>query len=67
MLFHASYCTQGWLKPGNSRKNEGQGLLEYGLILFLIVIGIIVAASLLGDEIKAFYEFIVAELISLLS
>jgi len=67
MLNHFNVCTQVRLRPRKFIQNSGQGLLEYGLIIFLIVIGIITAASLLGDEIRTLYENILLELASWLT
>lgn len=38
------------------KDEEGQGMVEYGLIIVLIAIGVIVALGLLGDEIVAVFE-----------
>lgn len=50
--------------PRNSvtRRNKGQGLAEYALILALIAIVAIVALTLLGDEIAGFLSQIGASL-----
>ena len=41
---------------------EGQGLVEYALIIVLIAIVVIVALGLLGDEITAVFESITGTL-----
>jgi pilus assembly protein Flp/PilA len=44
-------------------KNEsGQGMVEYGLILGLIAVLIIGTLSLIGDELLAMFQTILAEL-----
>jgi pilus assembly protein Flp/PilA len=46
-------------------KNEsGATAIEYGLIAALIAVGIIAAATLLGDTISALFNFISAEMSS---
>ena len=39
-------------------KEEGQGLVEYALIIVLIAIVVIVALTTLGDQVKAVFEAI---------
>ncbi len=41
---------------------EGQGLVEYALIIVLVSIAVIVALTALGDEIVAVFEDITGEL-----
>ena len=43
-------------------REEGQGLVEYALILVLIAIVVIVVLGLLGDQISAIFEEITAGL-----
>ncbi|WP_158737978.1 Flp family type IVb pilin [Alteribacillus sp. YIM 98480] len=43
-------------------EEEGQGMTEYGLILGLIAVGVIVALIALGDEIAGFFQNLVDEL-----
>jgi Flp pilus assembly pilin Flp len=35
------------------RREEGQDLTEYALLLFLIVVAVVLAVGLLGDEINS--------------
>lgn len=41
---------------------EGQGAAEYGLILALVAVGIVVALGTLGDDIASIFEKISTEL-----
>lgn len=43
-------------------EESGQGMVEYGLIIVLIAIGVIVALRTLGDELVAVFENITNEL-----
>ena len=38
------------------RKNEGQGLIEYDLIVVLIAIVVVVVLSLIGGEVNGVFE-----------
>lgn len=38
------------------RKNEGQGLIEYALIVVLIAIVVVVVLSLIGGEVNGVFE-----------
>jgi pilus assembly protein Flp/PilA len=53
-----------WLKDflGKFSREEGQGLVEYALILVLISIVVIVALRLTGTNINLVFEEIAAEL-----
>lgn len=42
----------------HSQMEEGQGLVEYALILVLIAVVVIVALSFLGDEINRIFNAI---------
>lgn len=42
-----------------SRKQEGASAVEYGLILGLIVVGIVVLMGTIGDRIVPFFQAIV--------
>jgi pilus assembly protein Flp/PilA len=47
------YFTELWVKLTRVlQKEEGQGLTEYALILFLVAIAAILALTLLGGNIK---------------
>jgi pilus assembly protein Flp/PilA len=37
-------------------REEGQGLVEYALILVLIAIAVIIVLGLLGDQVSAVFE-----------
>ena len=37
-------------------REEGQGLVEYGLILILVAVAIVVALSLFGTELQGLYS-----------
>jgi pilus assembly protein Flp/PilA len=39
-----------------SRQEEGQGLIEYALIVLLIAIGVIVVLGLLGGQVQAVFQ-----------
>ncbi|MHB1455142.1 MAG: Flp family type IVb pilin [Saccharofermentanales bacterium] len=38
------------------KSEKGQGMVEYGLIIALVAIGVIAAVILLGDNIKAIFD-----------
>jgi len=40
------------------KDEEGQALVEYGLILSLVAVVVIVALTLLGDNLKALLDYI---------
>ncbi|HEY8414344.1 MAG TPA: Flp family type IVb pilin [Thermaerobacter sp.] len=44
------------------RDERGQGMVEYGLIIALVAIGVIVALSLIGDELTRIFNDIGTEL-----
>ena len=44
--------------PGNLYREEGQGLVEYALILLLIAMAVIGALKLFGTTLYETYEFI---------
>jgi len=60
MMYQAYF----WLKDflGKFSREEGQGLVEYALILVLISIVVIVALRLTGTNINLVFEEIAAEL-----
>jgi pilus assembly protein Flp/PilA len=43
-------------------RQEGQGMAEYGLILALVAVVVIVAATLLGDRLVAVFQRIATHL-----
>lgn len=47
---------------GFLKNEEGQGMVEYALIIALVAIGIIVALGLFGDEIGNVFESITTSL-----
>jgi len=51
-----------WLRRFEGRKEKGQGLLEYALIMLLIVIIVIAALSPIGDRIKAIFDEVLLEI-----
>jgi Flp pilus assembly pilin Flp len=44
------------------RKEEGQTLTEYGLILFFIAVIAIVAVTALGERVSEMFDYITTEL-----
>ncbi len=40
------------------RREEGQGLTEYALILFLVVLVVVVAVTVLGNQLNAVFQAI---------
>jgi len=44
------------------RYQEGQGLVDYSLILMLIAVVLIVVLVLYGDSLADYYQFIIDEL-----
>lgn len=44
------------------RKDEGQDLLEYALLVALIAIGAVAAVTLAGDQVEAVFESIAAKI-----
>ncbi|GGF28699.1 hypothetical protein GCM10010954_29720 [Halobacillus andaensis] len=43
-------------------EEEGQGMTEYGLILGLIAVGVIVVLTTLGEEIQGVFENLTGQL-----
>ena len=41
------------------KKEKGQGLIEYALIILLIVVGVIVILGLVGGEVQTLYQKII--------
>jgi Flp pilus assembly pilin Flp len=50
------------LRRGGHRRDAGQGLAEYALILSLIVIFSVIALLLMGDQISAILSTIAGQL-----
>lgn len=48
--------------PDISRSEEGQGLVEYALILFLVAIVVIAILVLLGQQIQSVFSQVVSAL-----
>ena len=50
--------TYAWLLsfPGKFHREDGQGLVEYALILLLIAMAVVVAMKLFGDELLQTYN-----------
>lgn len=40
------------------KEEKGQGLTEYGLILLLIAVAVVVVLTNFGEKVKAYYEYI---------
>jgi len=51
-----------WLMSLGLTEEEGQGLVEYALILVLIAIVVIAVLTLLGGQIQNVFNFITTEL-----
>ena len=58
LFLHGKY----WLAGIGIPEEEGQGLVEYALIIVLIAIVVIVALGLLGDQITSVFESITGTL-----
>lgn len=44
------------------KNRSGQGMVEYGLILALVAVGVIALLITMGDELERFFQYIVAQL-----
>ena len=55
MLLQMIMQAKDWLR----RKEEGQGLVEYALIILLVSIVVIIVLIALGDEVKAVFQSII--------
>jgi len=51
-----------WLKNWLESNEEGQGLVEYALIIFLVSIVVIIALTALGGRVTGIFEQIFADL-----
>jgi len=59
MLFQMILHAKDWLRRLEGRKEEGQGLVEYALIILLIAVVVIVVLVVLGDEVSAIFQSII--------
>jgi pilus assembly protein Flp/PilA len=52
------FCNRAWLKSiaAKPKTEEGQGLVEYALILLLVVIVVIVILSFLGPQLGSMFS-----------
>ena len=55
MLFQKMLKAKNWL----AERQEGQGLVEYALIILLIAVVVIVVLVLLGEQVEAVFQAIV--------
>ena len=60
MMFQAYFWLKNFL--GKFSREEGQGLVEYALILVLIAIVVIVALKLLGGQVSNVFNTITGNL-----
>jgi pilus assembly protein Flp/PilA len=51
-----------WLSSQFDREDEGQGLVEYALIIFLVSIASILALTALGTTVSGVFDQITGEL-----
>ncbi|MEA3406786.1 MAG: Flp family type IVb pilin [Chloroflexota bacterium] len=56
MPAHTYLCLRHWLSA-----REGQSLVEYGLILFLVAVAVVGALTALGISVQGLYQFVVGE------
>ena len=61
MMYQAYFWLKNFL--GKFSREEGQGLVEYALILVLIAIVVIAALTITGTSIETIFESINAELV----
>ncbi|MDO6355990.1 MULTISPECIES: Flp family type IVb pilin [unclassified Caloramator] len=52
----------GFMMSLNFKKQKGQGMVEYGLIIALVAVVVIVALTLLGGNIRNIFNQIAGEL-----
>ncbi|CCJ34429.1 Flp family type IVb pilin [Caloramator australicus] len=52
----------GFMMNLNLKKQKGQGMVEYGLIIALVAVVVIVALTLLGGNIRNIFNQIAGEL-----
>ena len=60
MLYHILFLTKFFLSKLGISPEDGQGLSEYALIIFLVAIVLIGGLFLVGVELNDLYERIVA-------
>ncbi|MDY6867181.1 MAG: Flp family type IVb pilin [Chloroflexota bacterium] len=48
-----------FIKQNQATPEEGQGLIEYALIILLIVLGTLLVLGLVGDQVQNFFQVIV--------
>lgn len=48
---------RGW---GSTERRQGQGLVEYGLILVLIMVAVVVMVALFGTQVNNLFSSIVS-------
>ncbi len=60
-LGNAYWKAGEWIK-GVFRNEEGQGMVEYGLILALIAVVVIGVLTLLGEEVAEIFDSITGEI-----
>ncbi len=58
MLFQLYVQAKEWFKSMGVQEEEGQGLVEYALIVLLVSIAVILVLGLLGDQIDAVFTTI---------
>ncbi|WP_119065170.1 Flp family type IVb pilin [Aggregatilinea lenta] len=58
-----------WLRasPAVRRWDEGQGLVEYALILILVAAVVIIGVLAFGSELKDYYDYAIDELKAVMS
>jgi pilus assembly protein Flp/PilA len=62
MLLNIVMQAKQWLSLATGKEQEGQGLIEYALIILFIAIAVIAVLGLVGEEIVEVFENIIDEL-----
>lgn len=64
LLLRSRYCVEGLIArlSRNLRDESGAGTVEYALLIAVIVIGIIAAASVMFDPLKEFFVGIIEKI-----
>ena len=62
MLFQLYVQAKEWFKSMGVQEEEGQGLVEYALIVLLVSIAVILVLTLLGDQVNAVFTQITTTL-----